>query len=1632
MGTLAPPVVAVVVAHDPGPWFEETLASLAAQDYEELSVLVLDASGEGDLTVRVASVLPTAYVRRFEENRGFGATANEVRTMVDGAAYYLFCHDDVALFPDTVHLLVEEAFRSNAGIVGPKIVDWGEPQRLVHVGMTIDKGGAVVDRVHAHEIDHGQHDAVRDVFLAPGGCTLVRADLFEVLGGFDPSIVAMGEDLDLCWRAHVAGARIIVAPDARVRHLEEVASGRRPLEELATPAIDRSAAGSETTGNGGETGEAAEGESDGAPPSPVVTLQQLQRRHELLCVLKCYGRFHLLRVLPQVAVLAAAEVSVALVAGSRARARAVVAAWRWNLGRLGTLRRQRAELHDLRRLGDKEIRSLQLGGSARLSAYARRVFQLGFHGAHADEIAGDETEPSGARTDELLRLEAAEASAAAVAPSPSAPASQLSSRARLVAWLAATLIVVIGMRGVLTGRLPAIGQFTPFPGWSSTFGQFFAGWHPSGVGTTAPAAPALAIAGVVGTVLLGAMGLAQKVLVFACIPLGAWGMVRVLRPFGSTRAGLVAGIAYLAMAVPYDALALGRWGALVVYAGGPWVLARLFAATCTPPFAPEQGEAVPRRLAGAFFSRHPAVGSMLALGVLEAVLVSFVPAAAFVVVLVGVALVLSSSVFGDWRETGRALGVAVGATVVAGLVCLPWLIGVLSAGTGALSVLGTPTPTSGAPSWGSLLRFAAGPIGDSPLAWGFVVAAAVPLVIARGARFRWAARAWSIALVCWVAAWVIGRGWTGKLAVDTLVLLAPAAAAAAAAIGLGIAAFEEDLRRRGVRLAPAGPCGGDGRGRARRGAHRRLGATWTLRPPGQRLRPVGRLDAGPAPRTVRSACSGSATRGLSTREGGAPGDGLAYATSENGAPDARWLWNAASAGPAATMASAVDLARTGDTDRLGHLLAPASVRYVVLLTAVAPEISGEQSPESLPVPSDLAPALARQLDLRPVIAGTGITVYQNAGWIPQRTEASIAAASAPATALGDPTAPIVAGAKPVLPGPAAATGFEGRLGAGTVLSAAAPAGRFALATAGGHRAPLDRLRMVRELPGDRTGHRDAVVPWRGARRHRGNRLGARLVARRHAAALPGADGGGICPVRASRRGRRRGPAGGRRGAARPARGDGTVMPPDDAVDDQGGEVAALPSVSRRPGRPPVAGRKAVVVSVFAVAAGVAAVAAAAPVPAPAPAVSAGATGVPPGGAHASSAFCSAGAGTAAVTIYLTNSSPRSVDGVMTTVGAAGGGSAPSTTRRAVQVPALGTAAVNPSVGLPSGSTATTFAFAGGGVSADQVVAGPSGWSTAPCASQVGARWTFAGGSTTAGNTLTLSLLNPSAAAAVVNVSFLTAEGLVTPQAYQGLAVGAGELVVENVGDYVQNTAGFATVVASESGSVVADELQKTTGSVAGLSLNLGAPLSTSWGFAQTNAPAGSTVQFAVGNPGTGPVSVTFSASLPAATVTPRTIVVPPQSSAAFDASHAAGWPLRTPYRVSVAATGPVVVGRSVAAPGGTQPSWGSLPATPTAATGWLVPGPGVPHAPGVVGATATGLALADPGRDPAQVVVAALGGATVATLTVAPGSVSVLGQAHVGGLRVLTVRASVPVLVEEDSGPSAAPGVVASTGFPSG
>ncbi len=152
---LAPAVVAVVVAHDPGDWFEECLSSLVAQDYPALSILVVDAASTAPVLERVAWCAPSAFVRRIEENPGFGAAANEVLEVVEGAAFYLLCHDDVALAPDVVRTLVTEAFRANASVLGPKLTAWDDTRRILQLGQAMDRTGRTVDLVERGEARPG-------------------------------------------------------------------------------------------------------------------------------------------------------------------------------------------------------------------------------------------------------------------------------------------------------------------------------------------------------------------------------------------------------------------------------------------------------------------------------------------------------------------------------------------------------------------------------------------------------------------------------------------------------------------------------------------------------------------------------------------------------------------------------------------------------------------------------------------------------------------------------------------------------------------------------------------------------------------------------------------------------------------------------------------------------------------------------------------------------------------------------------------------------------------------------------------------------------------------------------------------------------------------------------------------------------------------------------------------------------------------------------------------------------------------------------------------------------------------------------------------------------------------------------
>ena len=337
---VAPPVVASMVVYRPGPWFVESLQALAAQTYPQLQTLFLvvgthDGDGEGidtDLTELIHSVLPQAVVRHIEGNPGFGLVSNEVARLVDGeGGFFCLMHDDVALEPEAIERLIEETYRSNAGLVGPKLVEWDDPTILQSVGLNVDRIGEVEPLIGDNEKDQEQHDSVRDVFALSSACLLIRSDLFRELGGFNRQIDFFGEELDLCWRAHLSGARVLIVPAAKARH-------RNGIDSRATN-VERTSA---------------------------------QARNRVRTVVTLSGGLQLPFVMLQMLVASVVQVVAGIFGGGFTAALASLRASLAVIIDLPYVLRRRSEVRPLRLVAASEIHDLQVSGSARFSSFVRR------------------------------------------------------------------------------------------------------------------------------------------------------------------------------------------------------------------------------------------------------------------------------------------------------------------------------------------------------------------------------------------------------------------------------------------------------------------------------------------------------------------------------------------------------------------------------------------------------------------------------------------------------------------------------------------------------------------------------------------------------------------------------------------------------------------------------------------------------------------------------------------------------------------------------------------------------------------------------------------------------------------------------------------------------------------------------------------------------------------------------------------------------------------------------------------------------------------------------------------------------------------------------------------------------------
>ena len=206
---------------------------------------------------------------------------------------------------------------------------------------------------------------------------------------------------------------------------------------------------------------------------------------------------------------------------------------------------RRRQVRPLRRVAASEIAKLQVKGSARLTRFIRHRRALA-----SREIA------SLVQSKKRWR--------------------QSSTRTAGTVLLAVTILILVGSREIITDSSRVVGEMLPFENGSvstsSVFTNFLSGWWSSGFGEASANPTGLGLMALASFLLFGNLALLQTLMIVGSLFVGLIGMWRLCGAFANTRVRLGAAVVYAALPLSYDAIARGRFSALICIAAAPWLL----------------------------------------------------------------------------------------------------------------------------------------------------------------------------------------------------------------------------------------------------------------------------------------------------------------------------------------------------------------------------------------------------------------------------------------------------------------------------------------------------------------------------------------------------------------------------------------------------------------------------------------------------------------------------------------------------------------------------------------------------------------------------------------------------------------------------------------------------------------------------------------------------------------------------------------------------------------------------------------------------------------------------------------------------------------------------------------------------
>lgn len=213
------PKVAIVIPNWNGEDFiAECLESLENQSLNA-EIVVVDNGSHDNSTNIIKNKFPGVTLLEFSNNGGFSGGVNRgIKYAVKNGFEYvaLFNNDAVAEKDWLKNLLATMQSSKKTGIVTGKFMQ-SDRKTIDSTGEIMRRNGMPHPRGR-DEVDTGQYNVVEQVFAATGGASLYRTKMLDQIGLFDEKFFAYLEDVDISFRAQLAGWKVYYEPKAIAYH----------------------------------------------------------------------------------------------------------------------------------------------------------------------------------------------------------------------------------------------------------------------------------------------------------------------------------------------------------------------------------------------------------------------------------------------------------------------------------------------------------------------------------------------------------------------------------------------------------------------------------------------------------------------------------------------------------------------------------------------------------------------------------------------------------------------------------------------------------------------------------------------------------------------------------------------------------------------------------------------------------------------------------------------------------------------------------------------------------------------------------------------------------------------------------------------------------------------------------------------------------------------------------------------------------------------------------------------------------------------------------------------------------------------------------------------------------------------